>query len=125
MKLLFENWRGFLKESHVPDANVVLVIRPSDIHGKGIFAKEHIPRGTNLGISAVRHGGDEWTIPPLGRWHNHSEQPTCASVADAPIEGKKYTRRLVASRDISPDEEITTDYRTQPEMEQPGRWRIK
>ena len=108
----------------MPNANAVLVIKPSKIHGKGIFAGERIPKGTNLGITSIRSGGDNWSIPPLGRWHNHSEQPTCVSVASAPIEEEKYTRTLIAERDIEPGEEITVDYRLQPDMEQPGKWAI-
>jgi len=125
MKLLFENWRKYLNESHVPDTNVILIIKPSDIHGKGVFAGQHISKGTELGVSSRRHGGDNWDIPPLGKWHNHSDQPSCVNVADAPIEGEKYTRKLVAGRDISPDEEITTDYRLQPDLEQPGEWTLQ
>ena len=125
MNLLFENWRKFLTESRVPDANVILVIRPSKIHGKGIFAGQRIPKDTKLGITAVRNGGQNWNIPPLGRWHNHSEKPTCHSVPSAPVESEKYTRTLVANRDIMPGEEITVDYRLQPEMEQPGQWAIR
>ena len=125
MKHLFENWRKFINETRVPDANAVLVIKPSDIHGKGIFAAEHIPKDTDLGITSIRNGGQNWVIPPLGRWHNHSEQPTCRSVASAPIEGEKYTRTLITDRDIEPGEEITVDYRLQPDMEQPGAWAIQ
>ena len=125
MKLLFENWRKYLNESHVPDTNVVLIIKPSDIHGKGIFAGEHVSKGTELGISHVRRGGDNWDIPPLGKYHNHSDQPNCVSVADAPLEGEKYSRKMVASRDIPAGEEVTVDYKLQPDLEQPGEWAIQ
>tara|TARA_R110000824_G_scaffold36415_9_gene113320 strand:- start:415 stop:798 length:384 start_codon:yes stop_codon:yes gene_type:complete len=123
MKLLLENWRGYLNENaSVPDVNVTLFIKPSDIHGKGVFAGEQIPKGAELGVTAIRNGGDNWILPPLGRWHNHSEEPTCCSALDAPIEGEKYTRTMIARRNILPGEEITVDYREQPDMEQPGNW---
>ena len=126
MKLLLENWRTYLNEStSVPDVAVKLYIKPSDIHGHGIFAGEQIPKGTKIGITAIRNGGDNWELPPLGRWHNHSEEPTCFSVTDAPIEGETYTRTMIAGRNILPDEEITVDYRQQPDMEQPGNWAIR
>tara|TARA_Y100001963_G_scaffold142253_1_gene211523 strand:- start:164 stop:547 length:384 start_codon:yes stop_codon:yes gene_type:complete len=126
VKLLLENWRQYLNEhASVPDANVALFIKPSDIHGKGIFAGEYIPEGTQIGITAIRNGGDNWVLPTLGRWHNHSEEPTCYSVISAPIEGEKYTRTMIAGRNILPGEEITVDYREQPEMEQPGNWAIQ
>ena len=124
MKLLFENWRKFINEERVVDANAMLIIKPSNIHGDGIFAAERIPKDTDLGITSIRNGGNNWVIPPLGRWHNHSEQPTCYSVASAPIEGEKYTRNLFTKKDIEPGEEITVDYRLQPDMEQPGQWAI-
>ena len=125
MKLLIENWRKFLKEEKVPDVNVILFIKPSDIHGKGIFAGEMIPQGTELGISHMRDGGDNFTIPTFGRLHNHSETPNCASILEGSPEEKVYIRKLVAIKDIEPDEEITVDYKLQPDLEQPGQWTIK
>ena len=122
MKLIFENWRSFINESYVPDANAMLIIKPSNIHGKGIFAAERIPKDTDLGITSIRNGGSNWVITPLGKWHNHAEQPTCYSVASAPIEGERYNRTLFTKRDLKPGEEITVDYRLQPEMEQPEDW---
>jgi len=129
MKLLFENWRNFINEEHISDMecrdlNVVLYVKPSNIHGKGIFAGEHIPKGTEVGISHTRRG-DGWDIPPLGRYHNHSDEANCASVADGPLEKKNYSRRMIAARDISEGEELTTNYRLQPDMEQPGHWARK
>ena len=122
MKLLFEVWRKFINENQVPNTRVFVIIKPSDIHGKGVFAGEYIPKGTEIGITAIRNGEKNWQIPILGKFHNHSEKPTCCSVASAPIEEKKYTRMLVADRDIFPDEELTVDYRLQPDLEQPGSW---
>ena len=40
------------------------------------------------------------------------------------MKDKTYTRNLIASRDIEPGEEITVNYRLQPDLEQPGAWAI-
>ena len=128
MKILFENWRKFIDEACCPDkisgSNVDLRLKPSKIHGKGIFAGEKIAKGTDLGTSHIRKNG-MWTIPDLGRWHNHSDNPTCHNTLDGSMESKTYTRNLIASRDIEPGEEITVNYTLQPDLEQPGRWAIK
>jgi len=128
MKLLLENWRKYVNEAgrpdKVPGANVDLHIKPSEIHGKGIFADQRILKGTDLGISHVRKNG-MWTIPDLGRWHNHSDNPSCHNILDGSMKDKTYTRNLITSRDIEPGEEITADYRFQPDLEQPGQWALK
>ena len=50
--------------------------------------------------------------------HNHSDDPNCHNEL---VNGKQ--RFLVASRDIDEGEELTTDYRLQPDLEQPSeRW---
>jgi len=122
MKLLFENWRRYLTEGEVPNVNVVLHIKPSKIHGKGIFAGEPIPKGTDLGMSYIKNGEDNQNLPILGRYHNHSESPSCYSALEGTPEKKMYIRKLISMRDIEPGEEITVDYRLQPDLEQPGQW---
>ena len=127
MKLLFENWRKFVNEACCPDkvpgASVDLRLKPSEIHGKGIFAGEKIPKGTDLGTSHIRKNG-MWIIPGLCRLHNHSDSPNCHNTLDGSMQDKTYTRNLIASRDIEPGEEITVNYRLQPDLEQPGQWAI-
>lgn len=128
MKKLFENWRKYVNESCCPDkvsdTNVDLRLKASEIHGKGIFAGEKIAKGADLGTSHIRKNG-MWTIPDLGRWHNHSDNPSCHNTLNGSMKDKTYTRNLVASRDIEPGEEITVNYRLQPDLEQPGQWAIK
>ena len=122
---LAEELNFLLKEDKVPDVNVILYFKPSKIHGKGIFAGELIPKGADLGVSHMRNGGDNWIIPDFGRYHNHSEAPNCRSALEGSPEDNTYIRKLIALEDIGPDEEITVDYRLQPELEQPGQWVIK
>ena len=125
IEALAEELNFLLKEDKVPDVNVILYFKPSKIHGKGIFAGELIPKGTDLGVSHMRNGGNNWIIPDFGRYHNHSESPNCRSAAEGALEDNIYIRKLIALDDIGPDEEITVDYRLQPELEQPEQWAIK
>ena len=53
-----------------------LHIQDSPIAGQGLFAKEDIPAGTNLGMSHLVI--DEIIYrTPLGGFINHSEDPNC------------------------------------------------
>ena len=88
-----------------------VVIKPSPIHGKGVFAWTRLSRGqriVNFEGYEIDHDTryslvlDGKRIEPTGklRYLNHS----CAPNAHF------YGRRLVASRDIFHGEEITIDY---------------
>ena len=104
-----------------------VTIKESHIHGLGLYAVEHIEAHYTIGISHVKDDRfpQGWIRTPLGGFYNHSDKPNCVSIADAPLEGENYSRKMVASRDISPDEEITTNYKLQPDLEQPGEWAIQ
>jgi SET domain-containing protein len=110
-----------------------LALRRSGIHGRGVFAREHIPAGTRLieytGERITQEEGDRrypWDDSApyytllfnieddllvdggvggnVSRWINHSCDPNCASV----IEDRRiYIESL---RDIPPGEELTYDY---------------
>lgn len=94
-------------------------VAKSSIQGKGLFAKELIRKGENIGVAHTikKVGKDRYRTTPtsvIGKYHNHNEEdPTAINVQ----EGNK--RYLIAQRDIKPGEEITTNYRLQPELEQP------
>lgn len=93
----------------------LVYVAASPIHGRGLFARERLPRGvfvgTYLGPWAQRNGshvlwvadGDDW-IGRRGfnclRYVNHSPRP------NAEFDGFD----LYALRAIAPDEEITIDY---------------
>ena len=53
-----------------------LTIKSSGIDGLGLFAKEFIVRGTNLGMSHIKLG-DKIYRTPLGGFINHSNNPNC------------------------------------------------
>ena len=76
---------------------------------KGLFAKNKLDRGERIGL-AHRDGQPVGTI---GNMHNHSDNPNMRSIK---VGNERY---VYAIRDIEPGEELTTDYRMQPELEQP------
>lgn len=110
-----------------------LALRRSGIHGKGVFAREHIPAGTRLieytGERITQEEGDrrypwEESAPyhtllfnieddllvdggvggNISRFINHSCDPNCASA----IEDQRIY--IDSIRDIAPGEELTFDY---------------
>ena len=90
-----------------------LEIRPSPIHGQGLFAKKHIPKGSTLGISHVYHDWfqDGWIRTPLGGFYNHSNAPNCEIVAKVLDAGfRTDVQLLVTLTDIEPDVELACTY---------------
>lgn len=102
-------------------------VRPSPIHGRGLFATAPLAAGTLLGTldgQAVDPGTDtavldafEWNavapslllVRPLRTSYgfmNHSDRPNVAVDPDG--------RRLRATTAIAPDDELTLDYLAQP-----------
>ena len=93
-----------------------LTLGESEIHDIGLFAKEDLVGGTNLGISHIELG--EMIIrPPLGGFVNHSETPNCVKVESqtrqrvTPLYDHDFTKwELVTLRDIESGEELTMRY---------------
>ena len=77
--------------------------------GKGLIVKKPFRAGEMIGLAHV----DDQPVTSIGKFHNHSEEPTAGSIQ---IDNRRY---IVAIRDLEPGDEITTDYRQQPELEQP------
>ena len=92
----------------LPDS---LTIKQSGIDGLGLFAKEGIGQGTNLGMSHVEI---EDTIfrTPLGGFINHSGDANWVKVelrmANDKLNYKKWN--LVTLQDIKEGEELTVRY---------------
>ena len=84
-------------------------IGSSNIEGKGLFANRKIKKDSEIGTSHIY----EQPTFTVGNYHNHSSSPNMYSVMDGDI------RKLYAIRDIEPGEELTVDYRQQPELGQP------
>ena len=96
----------------------------SDIHDIGLFAKEKLVEGNNLGMSHVELG-KMMIRTPLGGFINHSSKPNCVKVKslltrqqwnslnDLPKD--KYDHNfprwdLVTLKDIEEGEELTVHY---------------
>jgi len=93
-----------------------LTIQQSGINGLGLFAKEGIAQGKNLGMSHVKFNG---TIlrTPLGGFINHSNTPNCVKAEllmtneNNPKQKFDYKKwNLVTLRDIKKGEELTVRY---------------
>ena len=85
----------------------------SKIHDIGLFAKEKIKRGRNLGISHIQIGKELFRTP-LGGFINHSNTPNVVKVElrtngqDPSCVTKKWS--LVTLKDIKKGEELTIRY---------------
>jgi hypothetical protein len=77
--------------------------------GKGLFTSKPFKKGELIGLAHK----DGQPVGDIGKMHNHSEEPTAFSVK---LGNKRF---IYANGDLKPGEEITTDYRMQPELEQP------
>ena len=80
-----------------------LALRPSEIHGYGVFALEDIPAGKMLGLSHIQ--SPELIRTPLGGYINHSMNPNCIRI----LEGNRWYLQSIA--DISDGEELTLMYK--------------
>ena len=105
----------------LPDS---VTIKSSSIHELGLFAKEGIGQGTNLGMCHLKIG-DTIFRTPLGGFINHDNDANCVKVkslmtrqewnhrSDLPnnkfnIDFKKWN--LVTLQDIKEGEELTVRY---------------
>ena len=87
----------------------------SDIHDIGIFAKEAIPRATNLGMTHLQFG-KTLIRTPLGGFLNHSDDPNCEKAKlkftnedkDPAYIFNKWN--LITLKDIKKGEELTLTY---------------
>ena len=93
-----------------------LTIKSSGINGLGLFAKEFIMRGTNLGMSHLKLN-DKIFRTPLGGFINHSNNPNCIKAAlrftneDDPQLKFDYIKwNLIVIEDVEKDEELTVKY---------------
>ena len=86
------------------------VIRPSPIHGHGVFAKKPFRKGDFINT----HFHPNYDITEFGSHMNHSMNPSAKS-----IKSKDYSFKTYANRDIQDGEEITLDYRQNKDLEQP------
>jgi len=93
-----------------------LTIKQSGIDGLGLFAKEGLAQGTNLGMCHLKIG-DAIFRTPLGGFINHANEPNCVKaelrMIDEDIKGHEYNYKkwnLITSQDIKAGEELTVRY---------------
>ena len=74
----------------LPDS---LTIQTSKVNGLGLFAKENIVQGTNLGMSHLKIK-DVIFRTPLGGFINHSNDPNCVKaelkMTNDDLKGNQY-----------------------------------
>lgn len=86
------------------------VIRPSPIHGSGVFAKKPFRKGDFINT----HLDANDNITEFGSFLNHSQNPTARSVKQ-----KDTSYNTYAEKDVKKDDEVTVDYTVNKELEQP------
>jgi SET domain-containing protein len=113
---LFENIQR-IQEMMDLDSSSKYYVDKSELGGEGVFAKKRLSNGEVIGllhtIIKLHH---EYDFTELGKKHNHKDNPNCHNEL---IDNQRF---LVASRDINKGEELTTNYRLQPDLEQPESW---
>ena len=92
----------------LPDS---LTIKSSGIHDLGLFAKEDMAQGTNLGMSHMKIK-DTIFRTPLGGFINHANEPNCAKaellMKNDSFDYKKWN--LITLKNIKKGEELTLQY---------------
>jgi len=84
-----------------------LTLGESEIHDIGLFAKEDIKRGHDLGICHIQVG-EELFRTPLGGFINHSATPNCTK---SMFRGQtSIAWRLFTTDDIESGDELTLTY---------------
>jgi len=84
-----------------------LTITTSKVNGLGLFAKEGIAQGTNLGTSHIKINGDIIRTP-LGGFINHANEANCVKVELKENQHKRWN--LITIRNIKEGEELTLQY---------------
>ena len=87
----------------------------SNIQGIGAFADNNYPTGTIIGKlhDMPNNINSNYNFYELGKSYNHSDTPNCENLLH------NNTRYLVTIQPIQKGEELTADYRLQPDLEQP------
>ena len=94
----------------LPDS---LTIQQSGINGLGLFAKEGIAQGTNLGMSHLKLG-EKIFRTPLGGFINHANVANVVKVelrmTNEDVGGNYKKWNLITLKDIKKGEELTIRY---------------
>ena len=89
----------------LPDS---LTIQTSKVNGLGLFAKQGIAQGINLGVTHIKVE-EEILRTPLGGFINHANEANCVKVE---LRDERYTKKwnLITIRNIKAGEELTLQY---------------
>jgi SET domain-containing protein len=82
-------------------------VKDSEIHGKGVFAKENIEKGKKSLACILTD--EEFLYSDLGKYINHSKSPNCKLVDDG---SRNFL--VVTINDINDGDEILVDYDDNP-----------
>lgn len=108
--------------------NNLILVKESDIHGKGIFAAQFIPEGTLILIiegevinenECMRREDEEDNVYIFWNGDNYIDTSnstdikyinhSCDNNCEV-LDNDEKSLKLIASRDILPEEELTIDY---------------
>jgi len=84
-----------------------LHIKDSSIAGQGLFARDDIPEGVDLGITHVVVD-EEIMRTPLGGFINHSDSPNCVKWVEDQEWGQIYYMKT--TKNINKGEELFLKY---------------
>ena len=97
----------------LPDS---LTVKTSKVNGLGLFTREAIAQGTNLGMSHLKIG-EKVIRTPLGGFINHSNDPNMVKVEllmtnhdDPQIKFDYKKWNLITLKNIKEGEELTLKY---------------
>tara|TARA_A100000172_G_C3032500_1_gene107249 strand:+ start:1109 stop:1396 length:288 start_codon:yes stop_codon:yes gene_type:complete len=83
---------------------IFCTIKPSFIHGLGLFATREIKKDTELGLSHIEVDNVLYRTP-IGGFINHSETSNCIRIK---VNNKWYVKTKI---DIMPEQELTLTYK--------------
>jgi len=105
----------YLNEIYSKSLQNNYVIRPSSIHGNGVFAKKDFKKGEFINT----HFEPGEKITGFGANLNHCPNPNARSIKQGDGGYKTY-----AEKNIAQDDEVTLDYTVNQDLEQPQKgWR--
>ena len=97
----------------LPDS---VTIKQSGINGLGLFVKEGMAQGTNLGMCHLKIGNTLFRTP-LGGFINHANEANCVKaelrMTDEDLHGNKYDYKkwnLITTQDVKKGDELTVRY---------------
>jgi hypothetical protein len=85
----------------------------SNIHGKGVIATKEIEPGTKINVALFKGKEKGYHTTKFGAYINHSSDPN----AKTKFEEDQYV--TYSEKKINPGDEITVDYKVNPDLEQP------